>query len=631
MASKLLATAAAAPQPTGRRAAAGGAGAAQSPHQLPAAVTATLPECTICLSVLTANICVAPCGHTYHHACMVQWLRSGSGCPQCRAPAHARQLYRVAWAIDAPALTAAVAAAAAEAGGGGGGCSSAALPPEDNATALRELAEWHGAAGAAMNNAVRQAERYHALAAHLNDRVRTLHVEHAASTAEAEHAREECRVAGDSLAASRAREQALAHKLATSHAVQSTVSGMATLACNANHIPHLIPTTSHPAATMQAATLHQYKLETAAYLSSRAFTLSRDEHVEMLEVALGAKLAAVTELKARVEKLERALGERTATESRLSKLYTAAKDKAAGQEEYVYLLAVFGWPIYTNLQCYLHTPTLRNYRVIARMQAVQSRAVAIKHENGHLRSLLTAYGIDVPVPPRAAGDSSSSSSFRDDLPGTPPLAIHTTPPVTGAASGLPARTAAHHVLLAPPPPPAARSITGPAAAQPSFGIRAFGPPSPSPPPPRPPPPSPLSRTASVDDTISGVKRTRPVTGAAPSLVAQRRALAAVAGSSHGDVLSAADAPYDGAWVGRLVDSQPDDDADDDDAPAPSAAARGSALVRSNGGALTSAASRPSRPPSITASSGAASAQPTIGASLAYQSAAASLSAASAAW
>ncbi|XP_071947203.1 E3 ubiquitin-protein ligase RNF103-like [Antedon mediterranea] len=51
----------------------------------------TCLECAICLEVYHQNdtVCGLPCGHVYHHGCIVTWLRGGNHCcPKCRWPAY---------------------------------------------------------------------------------------------------------------------------------------------------------------------------------------------------------------------------------------------------------------------------------------------------------------------------------------------------------------------------------------------------------------------------------------------------------------------------------------------------------------------------------------------------------------
>ena len=40
--------------------------------------------CTICTDPIQEDFCAAPCGHTFHHECLTQWLAHQKSCPQCR-------------------------------------------------------------------------------------------------------------------------------------------------------------------------------------------------------------------------------------------------------------------------------------------------------------------------------------------------------------------------------------------------------------------------------------------------------------------------------------------------------------------------------------------------------------------
>lgn len=40
--------------------------------------------CTICTDPIQEDFCAAPCGHTFHHECLKQWLAHQKSCPQCR-------------------------------------------------------------------------------------------------------------------------------------------------------------------------------------------------------------------------------------------------------------------------------------------------------------------------------------------------------------------------------------------------------------------------------------------------------------------------------------------------------------------------------------------------------------------
>ena len=55
-------------------------------------------NCSTCLELLTPSddLSSAPCGHTFHSYCIIQWFETGkSNCPQCRAKCHEKQLRRV--------------------------------------------------------------------------------------------------------------------------------------------------------------------------------------------------------------------------------------------------------------------------------------------------------------------------------------------------------------------------------------------------------------------------------------------------------------------------------------------------------------------------------------------------------
>ena len=42
--------------------------------------------CTICSEGLSADLCATPCGHVFHHPCIVQWMRQKPECPICKSP-----------------------------------------------------------------------------------------------------------------------------------------------------------------------------------------------------------------------------------------------------------------------------------------------------------------------------------------------------------------------------------------------------------------------------------------------------------------------------------------------------------------------------------------------------------------
>lgn len=61
----------------------------QLPRHAPSSCTAGDDTCSICLSTFSEceeSCCTLPCCHTYHHACIVQWLTVSSSCPLCKAP-----------------------------------------------------------------------------------------------------------------------------------------------------------------------------------------------------------------------------------------------------------------------------------------------------------------------------------------------------------------------------------------------------------------------------------------------------------------------------------------------------------------------------------------------------------------
>ncbi|XP_033118339.1 E3 ubiquitin-protein ligase RNF103-like [Anneissia japonica] len=63
--------------------------AANKENELPNNLVST--DCAICLEVYCHGvvICGLPCGHSYHHGCIVTWLRGGNHrCPTCRWPAY---------------------------------------------------------------------------------------------------------------------------------------------------------------------------------------------------------------------------------------------------------------------------------------------------------------------------------------------------------------------------------------------------------------------------------------------------------------------------------------------------------------------------------------------------------------
>lgn len=49
----------------------------------------TAAECSVCLAAISPgqDIVRLPCGHLYHHTCIVRWLARSRHCPFCRASA----------------------------------------------------------------------------------------------------------------------------------------------------------------------------------------------------------------------------------------------------------------------------------------------------------------------------------------------------------------------------------------------------------------------------------------------------------------------------------------------------------------------------------------------------------------
>ncbi|XP_050692201.1 E3 ubiquitin-protein ligase TRAIP-like [Eriocheir sinensis] len=54
-------------------------------------------HCVICgeLSLQTQDVSAAPCGHTFHSVCILQWLERSKSCPQCRSKATQRTLIKL--------------------------------------------------------------------------------------------------------------------------------------------------------------------------------------------------------------------------------------------------------------------------------------------------------------------------------------------------------------------------------------------------------------------------------------------------------------------------------------------------------------------------------------------------------
>lgn len=54
-------------------------------------------SCVICsdLFVSVDNIFTTPCGHIFHHVCLIQWMERKKDCPQCRQKCTERNIFRV--------------------------------------------------------------------------------------------------------------------------------------------------------------------------------------------------------------------------------------------------------------------------------------------------------------------------------------------------------------------------------------------------------------------------------------------------------------------------------------------------------------------------------------------------------
>lgn len=52
--------------------------------------------CAICSDLLmpSDDIHITPCGHAFHHACLLQWLQRSKTCPQCRNKCHEKSLIK---------------------------------------------------------------------------------------------------------------------------------------------------------------------------------------------------------------------------------------------------------------------------------------------------------------------------------------------------------------------------------------------------------------------------------------------------------------------------------------------------------------------------------------------------------
>ena len=49
----------------------------------------TPPACPICIEPMSRDLAVLPaCGHVYHHACILPWVKKHKNCPECRKRAH---------------------------------------------------------------------------------------------------------------------------------------------------------------------------------------------------------------------------------------------------------------------------------------------------------------------------------------------------------------------------------------------------------------------------------------------------------------------------------------------------------------------------------------------------------------
>ncbi|KAK8722693.1 hypothetical protein OTU49_012172 [Cherax quadricarinatus] len=53
--------------------------------------------CVICgdLFIATTDVSAAPCGHTFHSACIIQWIERSKSCPQCRRKATDKSLVKL--------------------------------------------------------------------------------------------------------------------------------------------------------------------------------------------------------------------------------------------------------------------------------------------------------------------------------------------------------------------------------------------------------------------------------------------------------------------------------------------------------------------------------------------------------
>merc|ERR1719295_530346 len=54
-------------------------------------------NCSTCLELFTASSVVisTQCGHIFHSHCIIEWLKSRSNCPLCRAECNDSQLRRI--------------------------------------------------------------------------------------------------------------------------------------------------------------------------------------------------------------------------------------------------------------------------------------------------------------------------------------------------------------------------------------------------------------------------------------------------------------------------------------------------------------------------------------------------------
>uniref|UniRef100_A0A182ST30 RING-type domain-containing protein n=1 Tax=Anopheles maculatus TaxID=74869 RepID=A0A182ST30_9DIPT len=59
--------------------------------------------CPICSDIFvpSAEVNITPCGHMFHHLCLLQWLERSKTCPQCRDRCTATRLIKVYFNVTA--------------------------------------------------------------------------------------------------------------------------------------------------------------------------------------------------------------------------------------------------------------------------------------------------------------------------------------------------------------------------------------------------------------------------------------------------------------------------------------------------------------------------------------------------